>query len=256
MADKLYSGLAPRPAVLVTDILAFLPLAGPPAEQADITALFSDASSVLSIDRDNRLLIAADGTLVLDWDNCRTFDRTAGTLSSDWNTRTLIDPSAALSLNWDQRIAFDSAVGDSIRWNDRTLHKADGSIVVNWETGVGIIDSDSIDQASRRLMDSTVSDSVDWENRLLIDSGGINSVDWENRLLLNSAGGTFLDFSTGVFTGTAQMLHGAGPPTNGPATPAPNVLTDPAIYYDSDSGSGSYGTMWPWDPAAGTWIGA
>lgn len=111
---------------------------------------------------------------------------------------------------------------------------------------------DSVDAANRILFDSSGFQPVQWNIRVLRDTTGVPSLLWGTRQLINAAGVTTLDWNNPV----GQMLHGSGPPTNSPATPAPTVLTAPAIYYDSDSGSPSYGVMWPWDVTLGDWIGA
>jgi len=50
---------------------------------------------------------------------------------------------------------------------------------------------------------------------------------------------------------SAQLLSGSGAPVAAPADPA-----SPAIYYDDDSGSPSYGITWAWDTNLSVWIGA
>lgn len=182
MADKLYSGLGARPAVLVTDILAFLPSAGPPAEQADITALFSDASSVLSIDRDNRLLINSSGGTFLDFST--GVAQLLDPAFIDQPNRLLIDSSAFSTVDWDNCQLIDNNVV-VLQWNTQQVFDSGPVLSGNWGT--------------RRLFDSSgTTATVDWEANLLTSSNNNASIDWENRILYNSLGVIFADFSTGV----------------------------------------------------------
>ncbi len=174
--------------VLVTDLIAHQPISGPPSKKGTVTAVFTDASGNLAIDRDNRQL--TDPT---------------GAKAYDWAQRLQYDSSGAESINSQGRFLLDASGNDSVDWVNHQLLLGAGGPTVDW--------------ASLILYDNSgVQEIVNWSTKVLKRGDGTPSVNWSDNLLTANDGTTVvLDFSSqqsssgpqtagAIFTSTEQTM--------------------------------------------------
>jgi len=149
---------------------------------------FTDHSSNISIDWNNRDLKDSVGNTVLAWNLQRAYT-SLGVLSVDWNAATLLGPGGSLAtVAWGNTSAlYDNSGFLTVGWNSHILQTQVSSsvtTVLNWGTGI--------------LSDTAAGDkSVDWTNRELFASNGSTvQLNWATAGTLSSS--ALLALSSGL----------------------------------------------------------
>lgn len=80
----------------------------------------SEATPILSVDVDNRILQSDDDTVALDW-RLRILKDGAEQSSISWHTRLLQDSTGVQAADWDDRKLKDAAGAENMDWSDASI---------------------------------------------------------------------------------------------------------------------------------------
>lgn len=128
-----------------------------------LTRTAYDATSIPSLDWNNRVAIDNGGLTSISWQTRSLIDST-GNVTCDWEDGLLADNSVITSVDWLQRIAYDAAGVNSIKWSTRQIFGSAGFISINYDTR-GLYDTSgslSLDYTARKLRHNTTEGTVLW----------------------------------------------------------------------------------------------